>query len=71
VVATCPYLAFDLRRIAQRFDLIAVALEQGLHVVADRSIVVDDKDPNSGKLNGHGILLSQGRKGVGGLQARP
>jgi hypothetical protein len=60
-----------LRRIAQRFDLIAVALEQGLHVIADGSIVVDDKDPNSGKLNGHGILLSQGRKGLGGHWAQP
>ena len=67
VVAAGPDLVLDLRRIAQRLDLVAVALEQRLHVVADGSVVVDDQDPNGGKLDGHGILLSQGRKGLAGI----
>ena len=57
VVAARADLVFDLRRVAQRLDLVAVALEQRLHVVADGSIVVDDKNANGGELDGQGILL--------------
>src|SRR5260370_26588462 len=54
VVAPLADFGFDLRRIAQRFDLVPVAFEQCLHVVADGSIIVDDEDSDGGKLDGHG-----------------
>ena len=58
MVAAVADLVLDARRIAQRLDLEAVALEQGLHVVADGLVVVDDEDANGGKLDCHLLLLS-------------
>src|SRR6266545_2581086 len=54
VVPPLTNFGFDLRWIAERFDLVSVAFEQRLHIVTDGSIVVDDEDANCGKLDCHG-----------------
>src|SRR6266545_1676449 len=54
VVPPLTNFGFDLRWVAERFDLVSVAFEQRLHIVTDGSIVVDDEDANCGKLDCHG-----------------
>ena len=56
MVAAVPDLVFDEGRVAQRLDLVAVPLEERLHVVADGSIVVDDEDRTAGSSMGKVFL---------------
>ncbi len=61
VVAAGADLLFHPQRIAQCLDLVPVSLEQGLHVVANGAIVVDDQDTYCRKLDCHLLLLSGDR----------
>jgi hypothetical protein len=62
VITALANLALDERRIAHRLHVEAVGFEQGLHVIADGFVVVDDENTNCGKLDGHRRLRVKVRR---------